>query len=168
MIAPTLIFSWGNPSRGDDAIGPCITDKLVEQQHQKIDVLTDFQLQIEHTLDLQGRDRVLFVDASMSAATPFEFFQLSATPDDSYTSHAMSPQSLLSVYGKLNQGPAPPSFMLSVAADHFELGAPISTPARASLDSAMRFIETELIPANTSQWNRLAKLPHTHQHKTTI
>ena len=63
----TLIFTWGNPSRGDDAIGPQIYDLLQQEPLSDVDLLTDFQLQIEHAVDLENRQRVLFVDASVSA-----------------------------------------------------------------------------------------------------
>ena len=28
MTAPTLIFGWGNPSRGDDALGPLFVEQM--------------------------------------------------------------------------------------------------------------------------------------------
>ena len=61
---PNLIFTWGNPSRGDDALGPAMYDLLQNEDISGVDLLTDFQLQIEHAIDLEGRERVLFVDAS--------------------------------------------------------------------------------------------------------
>ena len=68
-VAPTLVFGIGNPSRGDDAIGPLMIERLEREQSagrlSGVDLLTDFQLQPEHALDLRGRARVLFVDASL-------------------------------------------------------------------------------------------------------
>ena len=73
-----MVFTWGNPSRGDDAIGPQIYDLLIKEALDDVDVLTDFQLQIEHVVDLEKRERVIFVDASVSAKAPFEFYQIQA------------------------------------------------------------------------------------------
>ncbi|HEB82952.1 MAG TPA: Ni/Fe hydrogenase, partial [Gammaproteobacteria bacterium] len=57
--APILVFPFGNPSRGDDALGPAIYQLLGNKQQnvelQSIDLLTDFQLQIEHSIDLENR-----------------------------------------------------------------------------------------------------------------
>ena len=39
-------------------------------QAERVEFLEDFQLQVEHALDLVGRERVLFVDASVDCATP--------------------------------------------------------------------------------------------------
>ncbi|HTN80845.1 MAG TPA: hydrogenase maturation protease, partial [Acidimicrobiales bacterium] len=76
--APLLVLGVGNPSRGDDALGPLFVERLSELlahevSNGDVEVLTDFQLQIEHALDLTGRAKVVFVDASVSAAAPFEF-----------------------------------------------------------------------------------------------
>lgn len=150
----TLIFTWGNPSRGDDAIGPQVYELLLQQAYNDIDLLTDFQLQIEHTVDLESRQRILFLDASVSAAAPFEFSRLNAVKDESYSTHAVSPQSLLSVYEKVNRQSAPPAYMLSVRGYQFDLGLPLSDEANTNLNQAIHFIK-QLITKNTEDWNKL-------------
>ena len=150
----TLIFTWGNPSRGDDAIGPQIYELLLQQAHNDVDLLTDFQLQIEHAVDLENRQRILFLDASVSAAAPFEFRRLTAVKDESYSTHAVSPRSLLSVYEKVNRQSAPPAYMLSVRGYQFDLGLPLSDEANTNLNQAIHFIK-QLITKNTEDWNKL-------------
>lgn len=150
--AATLIFGWGNPSRGDDAIGPQMTDFLCAKKFNDVEVLTDFQLQIEHVMDLEHRQRVLFIDASLSASAPFEFYRLQARQDDSYTSHAMSPQALLSLYESTHKQPAPLTFMLSIRGYEFELGAPMSEQASTNLTIATAFIEQQLTGTRAKRW----------------
>ncbi len=157
--ASTLIFTWGNPSRGDDALGPRIYDLLKTEALHDVDVLTDFQLQIEHVMDLENRERVLFIDASISAHAPFEFFQLQAGQDDSYTTHAMSPQSLLAVYEQVNKRAPPPAFMLSIRAYEFDLGSPISHKAAANLNEAISFIKLRLTTTRIQHWEESANNP---------
>ena len=75
MKAPVLVFGYGNPSRGDDAVGPEFVRRLELRCANLIargivEVLTDFQLQVELTLDLQGREQVYFVDACAEANAP--------------------------------------------------------------------------------------------------
>ena len=72
MKAPTLVFGWGNRSRGDDALGPLFVERLLATRPAGVEGLEDYQLQVEHALDLVGRRRVLFVDASRVALPPFE------------------------------------------------------------------------------------------------
>ncbi|MEN8206816.1 MAG: hydrogenase maturation protease [Pseudomonadota bacterium] len=144
---PDLIFTWGNPSRGDDALGPAMYELLQKEDLNGVDLLTDFQLQIEHTIDLEGRKRVLFVDASTSASAPFEFFRLQPEQDASYTTHAMSPQALLSVYRQVNGSNPPPAWLLSIRGYEFGLGLPLSTEANRNLLAAINHIKLLLDPA---------------------
>ncbi len=54
--APILIFAYGNVSRGDDGLGPLLLERIESHiDPQKVELLCDFQLQIEHALDLEGR-----------------------------------------------------------------------------------------------------------------
>lgn len=153
--AATLIFTWGNPSRGDDAIGPEIYRRLESSVMDNVELQTDFQLQIEHAVDLENRERVLFVDASVSAITPFEFHRIQTEKDDSYTTHAMSPQSLLAVYEKVNKQPPPPSYLLSVRGYEFDLGLSLSNEASNNMEQAIIFISRQLLNASHSDWQQL-------------
>lgn len=153
---PVLIFTWGNPSRGDDALGTKVYDLLIKEDLPDVDVLTDFQLQIEHAIDLENRKRILFIDASVTAAAPFEFHQLKPAQDDSYTTHAMSPQSLLAVYEKIHRLTPPPAFMLSIRGYKFCLGLPLSAKATANLSEAMTFIRQLSTETHGDNWTKLA------------
>ena len=96
-----LVFGWGNAGRGDDALGPLFVERL--RARSGVECLDDYQLQIEHALDLAGRERVLFVDASLNCRAPFEVMAaLQPARDASFTSHAMSPQALMQVYRGLH------------------------------------------------------------------
>ena len=122
-----LIFAWGNPSRGDDALGPLFLDGLAvlasaQQGWQGYESLTDFQLQIEHALDLQDRPRLLFVDASIDCAAPFAVSTIQAAHDASFSSHSLSPQALLQVYRDLEGKDPPPAQLLAIRGERFELG----------------------------------------------
>lgn len=156
-IKPVLIFTWGNPSRGDDALGTEAYEQLQQQDLENVDLLTDFQLQIEHTIDLQDRERVLFIDASASATAPFEFYRLKPVQDDSYTTHAMSPESLLATYIKVNRQEPPPAFMLSIRGYDFSLGLPISDEANRNLTEAVAFIRLLTGMDSTSNWENVTK-----------
>ena len=143
--APVLIFTYGNPSRGDDALGPAMFDRLEEHQRasndlDNVDLLTDFQLQIEHAVDLQDRQCILFIDAGVSCAEPFELHQLQAERDESFTTHAMSPASVLAVYKQIHQEEAPPAYLLTIRAYKFGLGLPLSDAARTNLGLAFQYI----------------------------
>lgn len=143
--APLLVFGWGNLSRGDDALGPlCVAalrQGLPDAGRSQVEFLDDYQLQIEHALDLVGRQRVLFVDASLSCRAPFELTPLRALQDASFTSHAMSAPALLQVYQNLRGETPPPCTLLAIRGEHFELGDPPSAGALLNLAAAVRWAE---------------------------
>lgn len=140
VIPPVLVFSWGNPSRGDDAIAHRIKETLAGHHLAGVELLTDFQLQIEHAVDLEQRAYVIFIDASVSATPPFEFARIESAPDNSYTTHALSPQALMAVYLRINSAPPPPCYLLSVRGYDFDLGRPLSATARRNADAALEFL----------------------------
>lgn len=146
-VAPAaiLVLTCGNPSRGDDALGSALYELLKDYQQTTgkladVELLTDFQLQIEHALDLENRHHVIFVDASVSCPAPFEYRKLTAERDESFTTHAMSPASVLAVYEQVNQREPPPAYLLTIRGYEFDLGLEICLKAQANLQLAYKFI----------------------------
>ena len=135
--APLLVFGWGNPSRGDDALGPLFVDAVEAMALPGVECLTDFQLQVEHALDLKGRERVLFVDASANAAAPFTVERIEPVRDASFTTHAVSPQAILQVFRDVEAEPPPPCWLLAIRGDAWELGTAPSDMARRNLQEAI-------------------------------
>jgi hydrogenase maturation protease len=137
VTAPILIFGWGNPSRGDDALGPLFVERVAALRLPGVECLTDFQLQVEHALDLAGRQRILFVDASLDAPPPFRHSRLSPVHDASFSTHAMTPEAVMQVYADLHDEDPPPCTLLAIRGEAFELGEPMSAPASVNLESAL-------------------------------
>jgi hydrogenase maturation protease len=144
-MKPLLIFGYGNPSRGDDALGPRLLQRVGDAVEgrpigQRVELLSDFQLQVEHALDLDGRELVIFADASLSANAPWEFSRVEPERDTSYSSHALSPAAVLDVCLQLHQLPLPPCFLLSIRGYSFELGDPLSDSAEINLSRSLDFV----------------------------
>lgn len=131
-----MVFAIGNPSRGDDAIGPELAARLAAAALPGVEVIVDFQLQIEHALDLEDRRLAVFVDAAVDADPPFELRPVRACRDSSHTTHALSPAAVLETFERCTGQSAPPAWALAVRGDHFELGAALSAAARANLEAA--------------------------------
>ncbi|MEF3367276.1 hydrogenase maturation protease [Methylocystis sp. 9N] len=135
-----LIFGVGNPSRGDDALGPMLVEKVDawRQTHEPpvdLTLLTDFQWQIEHALDLRDIDVALFVDASRADGEPVSISRLAPRFDATHSTHALSPACVLAVAEKIGLK-APQAWIVAVAGEDFGLGAPLSDLARRAFDSA--------------------------------
>ena len=148
--APLLVIGVGNPSRGDDALGPACIEALEGEAPSGVELLTDFQLQVEHVLDLSRCSRVVFVDASMGCASPFSFEGIEADMRLTPLSHALSPAQLLGVYRRVHGVVAPPASVLAIRGFEFELGSPLSSAARANLDAAVCFLISRVLGATES------------------
>jgi len=144
LIPEIVLLGYGNPGRGDDALGPLLVETIGQRALPRVECLTDMQLQIEHVTDLEQRRLVLFADADVSCAEPFEYTSVVATRDDSYTSHAMSPAALLYAYQQVHQQQAPTAFILRIRGYDFGLGAPLSEQATANLHEAVTFTLSQL------------------------
>ena len=153
---PVLVFAYGNPSRGDDALGPALLERLAARVRiPDVELLTDFQLQVEHAMDLEGRELVLFVDADVSAAPPFELAAVEPEAEIGYTTHAMSPGALLAVYHRI-AGEPPPAFVLGIRGYAFELGTPLSPQAQQNLDAAHELVHKLLASPDPQRWHETA------------
>ena len=149
MNAPLLIFAYGNPARGDDALGPLLAqqaERWIAEQNlgPQVEVLSEYQLSPEHAYDLLERQHVIFIDAAAQQASDCVWQTLTATAPALWTSHASSPAALLWYCQDLLQRPAPRAAMLSLATTDFELGNDLSARGRAALLSGWRELRQRL------------------------
>lgn len=153
-----LLFGYGNPGRGDDALGPELIERVARSQCSNVECLTDMQLQVEHVTDLMGRELVLFIDADTSCAEPFEFSEIRAEKDGSYTSHAMNPAALLHAYRQVYCRDAPPAFLLRIRGHDFALGDPLSGCAAQNLEAAIAIVLALCRDGCLENWQRHADM----------
>jgi hydrogenase maturation protease len=137
VTASILVIGIGNPSRGDDAVGPLGIERLGALNLPDVELLTDFQLQVEFALDLAGRREVVFVDAAASGPEPYEFRAVAREAGLSHTSHALSPEAVLAACGRVGVTPPAAAFILAIRGYGFELGEGLSPQAAHTLDAAM-------------------------------
>lgn len=144
-IAPMVVIAIGNPSRGDDAIGPVLLARLEHWLAQapeaaalqgQIELIEDFQLQLEHAIDIQERERILIIDAAVNQEEACRCYRAQAETNHSTTSHALSPEALLAVWAQINSEAPPPVDVLAVRGVDFALGADMSAAAQANLEEA--------------------------------
>jgi len=150
------ILGCGNPSRGDDALGPALLERVEEwiRAHPGLQVVVvqDFQLQVEHALDMVGCDLVLFVDASAIGADPLTLRPVAPSGHSSFSTHALSPEALLHTFDTLGCGDAPPAFSLGIRGHAFELGQPLSAQARQHLELAWGLVKRLLDEPSEGDW----------------
>jgi len=157
MAAPILIFAVGNESRGDDALAPLLLRRLdawlqKEGRSADFELIEDFQLQVEHAMDMAGRRLVLFIDAGMDTPAPYAFYRAQAGDSRTPYSHALAPEAVLAVYPQIYPEAPPPAFILCIRGEQFELGSSLSPVTDSRLDSAMDFMKQLLQETEATAW----------------
>lgn len=132
-----LVIGYGNPSRGDDGLGPALAERLEALARPGVTVESDYQLSIEHAALAAAHDVVIFADAAAGTTTPFSLTPLSPADELRFTTHAVTPAQVLGLAGSCF-GAAPDAFVLAIRASAlggFHEG--LSPDARAALDLAV-------------------------------
>jgi hydrogenase maturation protease len=163
MHPGVVVFAIGNRSRGDDAVGPLLLERLASWLGDGVHggefaLIDDYQLQIEHALDLQGKRLALFIDAGCGTPAPLAFYTI--VPADTpvaHSTHALPPQAVLEVYRNLAQAEPPPSFVLCVRGEHFELGEGLSRAAQAHVEAAWRLLMLLCAQPDAAHWRAVAR-----------
>ena len=162
MTAPVAVFGIGNRSRGDDAVGPLILDRLREWLEAQglagdFELLEEYQLQVENALDLEGRRLALFIDACHEAPAPITFGPVGAAGIRAgHTTHALDPRAVLGVYMRVTGEAPPPAFVLGIRATEFELGSAPSVAALASMEDAWELLRALVRCPRHSDWQTMA------------
>ena len=131
--AKTVIIGYGSPIRGDDAIGPLVADRLMEQlDSPEIAVYSYHVLTAEMIEDLAGAELVVFLDASVDGPVGEVCCRRleSVTEMASSMAHFLSPAELLGWLEAL-YGRRPEAYLVSVRGvsfdyAHYQLSEPIA------------------------------------------
>jgi len=147
-----VVLGWGNVSRGDDGLGPLLLARVEAEGLAHVTCHEDFQLQLEHALDLKGADIALFLDAGTGTHAPFAFYETQARTGLTHTSHAMAPEAVLDVHARVLGEAPPPAFVLCVRGEAFELGADLGPEATERLEIAWEFLRPLLAAPDPERW----------------
>jgi len=139
-----LILGYGNPLRGDDALGPLVAEELAEKFRDRpgVTVQSAQQLTLDLAETLADYDLVVLIDARL-AAPPGEVYTQeirSAEQLPQAFSHYLTPGELLAAAEILYRG-SPRLVLTGINAAGFEVGAPLSEPVRYSVPKLVALIE---------------------------
>ena len=141
----TLVLGWGNPGRGDDGLGPALTELLGARLGEGVAAASDYQLQVEDAAECAAHRRVIFVDADRSGPEPFSCRRLQpSTSPLSFSSHSVSPGGLLAITRELFRQ-EPEAWVVGVRGYEFdEFHEGLSQRARANLAAAADYLSGAL------------------------
>lgn len=150
-----VVLAVGNDARGDDALGPLLMTRLEALDPPGVARVLDFQLQVEHALDLDGVALALFVDAHCRQEVPVALAPIQAEPTTG-ASHALSPAQVLGVGRRIGRA-MPEAWLMSLAGADFSLGQGLSPVGQASLEAGWRCLQALLANPTGEAWRALAQ-----------
>ncbi len=134
-----LVYGYGNPGRQDDGAGIALVDELEQwaaaggREYLRFD--RDYQLNVEDAWEAARHEVVVFVDASRRQNEGFLFRAVEPALRMSFTTHAMSPESVLALCRDL-YGARPRAYLLTVRGYCWEPNGEMTEKARENLQAA--------------------------------
>ena len=141
---PILIYGYGNPGRQDDGIGVALVEQLeawaLAEGKGRLVFDTNYQLNAEDALAVAGCQAVVFVDAAKEGAAPFEFRELAPKNEIAFSTHAMSPESVLALAAELYDA-RPQAWMLAIRGYEWEPNGRPTAAALSNLAAACAWLQ---------------------------
>ncbi len=135
-----LVIGYGNPGRLDDGLGPALASALEAQELPSVTVDSNYQLFVEDAAAIAEHDVVIFVDASINGAEPFEFNAIQPKATTSFSSHSIEPQAVLALAHDMFDARTT-GYVLGIRGYKFDaFGEFLSRRAKENLSSAKAFI----------------------------
>jgi hydrogenase maturation protease len=146
----TLIIGYGNPLRGDDAIGHYAAERLNDVlAGMPVDVETCHQLTPELAERVGSYDRVIFVDASVGDV-PGIVRTMRIDPSTIEThpiSHHFAPEAVICCCEQL-YGDAPDAWLVTMTSNSFgymeDLSEPVRTGMADLIDAIITIVKKEV------------------------
>jgi len=134
-VEATLVLGYGSELRSDDAAGLHVANAVAQRELPGVAVRTAHQLTPELAADIEGRGRVVFVDASVDVAE-VEVRWLEADPARPPGSHHVDPGGLLALAAMLGNAP-PEAVVVRVPVTSLDVGFGLTAPAAAAVEEAV-------------------------------
>ena len=138
-----LVYGYGNPGRQDDGLGPALVARLEEERIPGVTTDCNYQLQIEDAAAVSEHDAVIFVDASLVGGEPFSFTGLEPSNDITFTTHTMSPASVLALCHELYRKSVR-AYLLAIRGYEWEFVEGLSPMAGNNLERAHSFLVSKI------------------------
>ena len=138
-----LVFGYGNPGRQDDGAGLVFVQELAawgrSSERPWLTFDNNYQLNIEDSLAAAQHDVVVFADASRDQPEGFRFRALHPAASVSFSTHAMSPESVIALSQQL-YGAHPAAYLLTCRGYEWEPNGFLTPEARRNIEAAKAFI----------------------------
>jgi hydrogenase maturation protease len=138
-VTDLLVIGYGNDLRSDDGAGRVVADSVDERGLTGVTVRSVSQLTPELALEIAGRQRVVFVDASVDVTALRTERVVAGDRGNGVMTHHGEPASLLSLVETV--GPVPDeAVVVSIPASNLGLGFDLSPATAGAVAEAIDLI----------------------------
>lgn len=135
-----LLIGIGNDGRSDDALGWKFLDELSDL-NTHYDFEYRYQLQIEDAELISKYEQVIFIDAChQPLENGFSFYPCIPAPTSSFTTHQLSPETVLWLTGELFGDP-PKGYVMAISGIHWKLHNGLSNKAKENFIKAISYFK---------------------------
>jgi hydrogenase maturation protease len=146
MTRRNLVVGYGNPLRGDDALGWHAAAALAaDPRPADTDVVTRHQLTPELAEDIAAARAAVLIDARLGDPPGCVSIREVAPAPGSSWSHQLRPEDVVGLAQALF-GAVPPVFLVTVTGAHFGYGSRLSRPVRDRIPRVLMIVEAVLRP----------------------
>lgn len=138
-----IVYGFGNPGRQDDGLGPALISRLESENIPGVKTDSNYQLNIEDALDISGFDIAIFVDASVNSEEPFSFYETDPSEEITFTTHSMSPQSVLALCNDLYKSPVK-AHILEIRGYGWDFEEGLTPEAEENCAAALSFLKNKI------------------------
>lgn len=143
-----LLYGYGNPGRQDDGLGIALAEEIdawaKDHFPGKVDVDTNYQLNIEDAEKISHYQKVIFADASQESIESFTFTPVVPSKETiEFTMHAMSPSYIVHLCRDLFQK-QPDCFLLHIKGYEWEMKEGLSENANINLQSSLQVLKEKI------------------------
>ncbi len=138
-----LVYGYGNPGRGDDGLGPAMSEKIhawvKENNIAGIETDSNYQLNIEDAYNIKDYDIVIFADASYEDIEHFIIERVKPDDKAAFNTHSVSAGFVLSLCKKMYRKD-PIVFLIHLKGYDYEMREGLSENASSNLEMAYNLL----------------------------
>lgn len=138
-----LFYAIGNPARGDDGLGMALLERVPDRPGWER--VHNFQLNIEDAANIQGYQKVFFLDAAIDLTVPYEVIPIKAKSGYAFSSHSQDVPSVLAIAEELYGVQECEYYLVKVLGHQFELGMEISEQSQRNLDECFKHFDKHFL-----------------------
>jgi hydrogenase maturation protease len=142
-----MLYGYGNPGRQDDGLGIRFVEEMEQWiQENELDFITtdsNYQLNIEDSINICSCDTVFFIDATKEGIEDYLITKIKPSKDASFTTHSVSPEFLLDMCQSLFKK-ALDAYLIHIKGYEWEFKEGLTIKAENNLRIAINYMKDVL------------------------